>query len=301
MRWTIISLLWLAGCDSCSSSTQVEGPHPYIRCMLGDQAEGEWRWRELNIRAEDHTLHVRGLTEFAAFVATEKTPSLLEDVDETLPLFVLGGFAVDEEGAKAFLDALDDRIAFLLPGGRDAPDVMDVIRDSGAHIVDLRGVHTIITDFGTFIVVSGAPDGRYALGENRCGYGANDIKRLAESLDDEPSSARYWLSWASPRGDGEYAPDLGFGGIHVGDERLQELSQNMGIQGGLVAWPTTQAGRISTVNGQESAANQTSHDLFATVIHLGEEIERWDGTRAPSGFLWVKINDEGLHVSPRPL
>ena len=112
---------------------------------------------------------------------------------------------------------------------------------------------------------------------------------------------RRWLSWAAPRGEGPYAPDLGHGGVHVGDVRLADVGGAKNVRGGIFAWPETQAGVVSRDDGAHPVADEAALDLAVVVPHLGEVVELADESRRPSGVAMIEVDGEGLRASFRPL
>ena len=141
---------------------------------------------------------------------------------------VLGGFARDPDSAEATLRALAEQgPSLLLPGGEDSTAAMDeaLARLESNSLVDLRGVSEVRYQGVSFVVVVGAPDGRYGRGDDACGFSANDLKQIAGRLSDAPQRAL--LSWAMPSA----SPDDKSGSA------LGELAESAGAQSGLYAWP----------------------------------------------------------------
>ncbi|MEM9073612.1 MAG: hypothetical protein AAGE52_34290 [Myxococcota bacterium] len=288
-------LLLLLGCSPCGEEAAlVDGPHPYRRCAFADPWEGAFTHGELQLEGEGRALRVQGLTQWAAFGASEAAGSRLEGL-EAMPLMILGG-PRDEAGWRALLEATGDRLVFVLPGGEDDPEVLAELLEEEERWVNLMGVHELRLDHGTFVVLPGSRDGRYSLGRG-CGFAESDLAALSLA----EGAPRWWLSWMTPRSEGPRGPDVGFGEVHAGDEALAAFGQAQGITGGIFAWPTTTAGTVSRNDGADPVADEAVTDLSAVVPRLGEAVERFDGALLPSGVLLVDLDGEGLRAGYRPL
>lgn len=273
--WKGLVLMLLSGCGGCGADERVEGPHPYVRCTLREPVVEASAVEGVELSLDGRILHVRGLTAATAFAVGEGSLAELP----AGPVVVLGGYARNEELAERVADALGQRLALLLPGGEDDPEIIDDVFDAD-NFVDLRGVHVLAFESWDWVVLPGAADGRYAFGDAACGYGDADIEALRETLDgrDRP---RMWLSWNAPAN----VADLGFEGVHVGDPRLDLAS------GGLFAFPGTTSG-LTAVEGLEHAVS---------VPRWGGFNERHDGTPVAPGVLDLQVLDEGLRSTYRPL
>lgn len=298
MRLGVVAFVLVVGCGSCGDDSRVDGPHPYVRCALGDGLEDSFTVGGVTVQGEGAVVTVRGLQEWAAFVATERAPAALASLDPDLPWMVLGGLR-DEASARSLLEAAAERLVFVLPGGDDDLEALDEVLDEEERWVDLRGVRELRLEHGTFVVLPGAPDGRYAVGEAGCGWGEDDLERL-RGVGEAPGP-RWWLSWAAPRSAGPYAPDRGFAGVHVGDPRLAALGDAEGVSGGLFAWPETQAGVVGRAGGAQPVADEAAPDLSVVVPRAGEAVERGDESRLPSGVVLIEAAAEGLRAAFRPL
>ncbi len=268
-------LMLLTGCGGCGADERVEGPHPYVRCALREPVLETEAIGEVELSLDGRILDVRGLTEASAFAVGEGSLAELP----AGPVVVIGGFARNESLAERVAEALGDRLALLLAGGEDDPEIIDDVFDAD-NFIDLRGVHVIALESWDWVVLPGAADGRYALGDEACGYGDADVEALRETLEgrDRP---RMWLSWNAPAN----VADLGFEGVHVGDPRLDLAT------GGLFAFPATTSG-TNAAEGLEHAVS---------VPRWGGFNERYDGTPVAPGVLEVQVRDEGLRSTYRPL
>jgi hypothetical protein len=133
--------------------------------------------------------------------------------------------------------------------------------------------------------VPGAPDGRYARADGACGIGEDDLDALADALgaatDDE---RRLLLSWAAPAGTDAA---LGMEGGDAGSAEISAFADAIGAEGGLFAWPESQAGRVAGEGAGRAAV--------APAI-AGPAVVRADGSPAPSGLLFVRLGPEGVQA-----
>lgn len=289
-----LPLLWL-GCSPCGGDArEVEGAHPYVRCGLNEPREGAWQAGPLSFTAEGRSLRVEGLARFAVLAGSEEHGALdgLPDV----PVVVLGGAT-----APGLVAALGERVVFLLPGGDDDAEAYDELLDelddeARDRVVDLSGVHELVLGAGRFVVLPGAPLGRYAVGDGSCGFGEPDIEQRSESEGDGP---RWLLSWASPLGSGPHAVDRGLGGRPAGDAHVGRLAEAVGATGGLFAFPRTTAGLAASLDGQRAlAAGEWAPDLAVVAPLLGGPTVRFDESSLDADFLLVEVGPTGLRVVP---
>lgn len=270
-------LVLLTGCGSCGDGARVDGPHPYVRCALREPSVELESYAGVSFSLQGRVLDVRGLTRLHGFAVGEGSRAELPDG----PVLVLGGFARNEALAESVVEAIGSRLAFFVPGGEDDPEVIDEVLDEPHH-VDLRGVHVLATEGFDWLVLPGAPDGRYALGDASCGYGDADVEALRDTLEGR-ERPRVWLSWNAPAG----IVDLGFEGARVGDPRLDLAS------GGVFAFPATHSG--------PAAEREASLDHAASVPRWGGFNERHDGAPVAPGVLEIHVEVEGLRTTYRPL
>lgn len=229
-------LLTLAGCDCGSVPLQVDGPHPYVRCLAFDVDEGALESAGATIEGHTLSLETTKPIEFFA-VRASSLPWLAENESDVLQV-VLGGFARDAEEAVPLLTALAARgPALLILGGDDDVEVFQEALEevSAPNLISLLGIRRV--DFGSagFVVVHGAPDGRYSRGDSACGYSAEDL----DLLGDDAEEGDLLVSWMVPTSEGM---DEGVLGQPVGDDGLARAVVDLSLQGGVHAWPSEQAG-----------------------------------------------------------
>ncbi|MBX3247028.1 MAG: hypothetical protein KF901_07600 [Myxococcales bacterium] len=288
------------GCGRCGEpGPTVEGPHPYVRCGEMALTEGRFGSDGVTFDVDGRTVRLAGASRLLVLAATDATPAALAGAP-VLPTLVLGGFGRDEAQARALLEALGPRPALLLAGGEDEPAAIEAAlrglsgRQRVAHI---SGAHRLETPHGTFVILPGAPNGRYARGSRACGFSDADVAARASSLGPAEGERRWLLSWAAPSGGGEHAPDRGFGGVRVGSDEVATLARQTGARGGLFAWPRTTAGLASAGEGaREVPVGEAAEDLAVVVPLAGAATERFDGSLLRASWLVLELGPEGLRV-----
>jgi hypothetical protein len=285
-----LALLLAVACD-CGQGTTVDGPHPYVRCGEREPREGSWSAGALRFEGEDRALRVEGLDRFVALTAVDVEGAT--ELPADLPVLVLGGTT-----APGLLAALESRVVFLLPGGDDDAEAYDDLLseldgDARDRVIDLAGVHELVTAHGRFVVLPGAPEGRYARGDASCGFGAADVEARAS----EREGATWLLAWAAPSTTGPHGVDRGFGGVHVGAPLVRELAGSVGARGGIFAFPNTTAALPTTLTGDAPIANDAwSPELAVTVPRLGAPTERFDEGMLAQSHLVIEVGERGLRV-----
>ncbi len=291
-------LVWLAGvvtvgaCD-CGVETHVEGAHPYERCTVMEPPEGPVWGGELAVSGviDGHTLTIGGVDRVEAFAVSVGANDWLEATDAKAPLqIVLGGFGRSTREAEGLLGRIAARgPALLLSGGEDRGEVLSealaqLEASARASLVDLRGIRELIIGPRRFMVLAGAPEGRYGLGDEACGFGPDDIALLAE----DAQAGDHLLSWIAPRREGSDPLDRGVLGTHVGDPGLAAWMEENELIGGIYAWPFEAGGSTSGGDSPEWVVEG------AGTLHLDAL-----GSRVVGDSLVVRIDGEGLSSEPR--
>jgi len=260
----LLVLLVACDCGGCGEELEVAGPHPWVRCMAKEPEERETTLGEVGVRVEGRTLHLDGAGALRFFSVAPGAD--LAAAGEGVH-FVLGGFARPDAPDLAALRG----VGLLLPGGGDDAERMDALLEEHDHLVDLRGVHAVELGWKRFLLVSGAPEGRYALGEGSCGFDGADLEELE-------GTAEVLVSWAAPR-------VTGFGGVPVTVPSLEALVERSGVETTVAAWP-----RLGV--GEEGA--------LRIAPTLGMPSEGVDGERVPSGVLVMESGPEGVQWRLEP-
>ncbi len=306
---TVMLSIAVGGCGSCgscgSSGTAAEGlradePSPHVRCLAAEpDREGSVNVGELTLTIEDRDLTLSGAEplRFAAFAGpapfTVDLTDALGAVGDSGVHFVvvLGAFGDDAESLAATLEALGglELPVFLVPGGRDDAVLLegaldDLEDDVAARIVDLSPFDRLIAGAVELVPVAGAPGGRYGRVDTACGFGADDLEDLADRIgeaEEGEGAPRYLLSWAAPAG----GIAAGITGADAGDPALREFAEEIGIRGGIFAWPGEAAGRVEDADGRRS-------EVVRRIA--GSPSFRADGARSPVGPSFFTAGADGI-------
>ncbi|MFT5356103.1 MAG: hypothetical protein ACI9KE_003326 [Polyangiales bacterium] len=229
-------LLTLASCDCGAESQQVDGPHPYVRCLAFEAEEGPLE--TLGGVVEGQTLSLQNVDSVEFFAVRASSLAWLGENESDALQVVLGGFARDEANAVPLLTALAARgPALLLLGGEDDVEIFQDAFDevSAPNLISLLGIRRVDLGSTGMVVVPGAQNGRYGRGDSACGYAAEDLALLG----DDAEAGDLLVSWMVPTGEGI---DEGILGQRIGDEALAQAAAELALAGGVHAWPTEQAG-----------------------------------------------------------
>lgn len=300
--WLILlTLLSLGGCR-CSKLAGKADSLEFKRCPQLDAPDARSvRAGALEIVIDERLMTVKskqGSVRVAAFtgpVGAALTRHELSTLSAAQPelVILLGGLGENEEMAKATLASLATlRVPVLfVAGGTDRVNVFEAAFDdlddqARDLMIQGSGLRELRIGRDRFAIVAGAPDGRYALDEEACGFESDDLDAVREAIEsDEEKGARLWLlSWSAPAG---FGVTRSLGGQDVGSEGLAELAEDLGAQGGLFAFP-------------ESAVAQPITDaqrkgLSLVVPRLGRTgASRAEGGRVPSSVAKLTVSGAGI-------
>jgi len=300
--WLILfTLLSLGGCRCSKLSGKVDSLE-FKRCAQLDPPEARsLRAGALELVIEDRLLSVKskqGSVRVAAFAGpvgaalTRYELSILSAAQAEL-VIVMGGLGDDEEMAKATLAGLSTlRVPVLfIAGGADRVSVFEsAFDDLDDRARDLMiqgsGLRELRVGRDRFAILAGAPEGRYAIDEDACGFEGDDVDAVREAIEsDEEKGARVWLlSWGAPAG---FGVTRALSGQDVGSEALSELAEDLGALGGLFAFPESAVGQPIT--------DAQRKGLSLVVPRLGRTgATRAEGGRVPSGVAKLTISGSGL-------
>lgn len=302
----ILALVLLLGCNE--HGRRASGAHDYVRCMAVDaDEETSGSIGRARFTLDDRTLTLTSLPtplRIAAFRGAGGTEASLESaisgVMEQQPglVFVLGGLGPDAASARAHLDGLAALgiPVVVLPGGEDAAEIfgeaLDAARERHRSVFDGRRIRSVVVGEERFVLLSGAPDGRYAASEAHCGNHEEDREELAD-LD----GGRRWLvSWAAPSGGGAEAVGRGFDGVDAGDRRVAQLAHGLDDAGGIFAFPATRALVAAPADGSRRLGPTEADAHFRVVVPriAGPADERDDLSLVPAGAAILELSGEGL-------
>jgi hypothetical protein len=241
----------LAGCNLWTErKLREDGPTPFTRCaaaaaprartgtIAGVSIDLKDRWLQLSKSAPALRLSVFG----AAGLGEPPAASDLAKLRATTPdvLLLLGGLGESAAVANATVKALAGlgRLVLVIAGGRDAYRVVhEALAAAGedAWVVDATALRSISIGKDVLIPWGGSEQGRYALDETHCGFGARDVHEAAAALGPAGPEERRWLaSWQALPAAGERRAIREAGELGSELVRLHEL---LGVRGSLGAWP----------------------------------------------------------------
>mgnify|MGYP003429135147 FL=1 len=202
---------------------------------------------------------------------------------------MLGGLGDNAEDARATVKALSGlgRLVMVVLGGRDAyRPAGAALHELGdeAVVVDVSAVRSIKIGGDVLIPWAGAEQGRYALDETRCGYGARDADEAVQTRGPAATDERRWLvSWqalppAAARSMASDRRELGM--------ELARLAERLGVKGSLGAWPASET---------ESGPPGPLGNMLVPRA-WGPNVERPDGTIAPHRVAVVAFDAAGPRI-----
>ena len=165
-------------------------------------------------------------------------------------VLLLGGLGDDVGAASANLAALSAlRVptVFIAGGADRAAGDRGGLRlarcGCGELLLHGSGLRELRIGKERFAVVSGSPLGRYALDDEACGFAADRLGRGARGARCRAASLAAHLAAVAglPRRAGVISNAAG---VDVGSPELFALAQALSAQGGLFAYPETQAGMV---------------------------------------------------------
>jgi hypothetical protein len=278
-----IGLLAVGCADGCPADhgLTVGGATPFVRCLAADPPSArtvrvgsavlDLRDRELTISGLGPVVRMAAFSGPAFFAAPGALElSALRAASPNL-LLLLGDVGDQPAIAQATLARLSElRLPTLvLAGGRDTrrsmADALRTLDAAGSWIVDITALESVRVGGATLIPVSGAREGRYARTDQSCGYGREDVTRIAARLEGTDPGSRIVVGWEAPEFGGRSAPGI-----------VQEL----GAAAGLFAWPVGPPWELG-----EPAAAQPEPALVSSVPRLGGAAsESVQGARIAAGF-----------------
>ena len=303
-----VGSLRLALCIACSlgacslwSERQLreEGPSPFTRCgaaaapreRSGEIAGVSIRVSERMVQLSKSAPGLRLAVFGAAGLGGPPSSAALERLRATRAdvLLLLGGLGESPAVASATVKTLASlgRLVLVVLGGRDAYRVAhDALREApdDAWILDATALRSIRIGHHVLIPWGGSEQGRYALDEGHCGFGARDVREAVAALGPAPAGERRWLaSWQALPTASERAA------IRDSDElgaQLVRLAESLGIQGSLAAWPA------------DSAPEPEPGRLKALRVPRawGPPDERSDGTPRPAGASVLVFETDGPRI-----
>jgi hypothetical protein len=292
--------LWLLalsqGCRCSTAVTEVDH-QSFVRCAMLEPPVA----RAVRIGAQELTVKgrraaVSGPLPARVAVFTGPVGASLTHVDiaavaalRPTQVWVLGGIGDDLSTISSTLAALAELSVpvLLVPGGADRPALVDAAlaglpASAAQRIVHGAGLAGLAVGRQQFVLVPGAPNGRYAIDPDACGFVAEDINVLTEGAN--ANDPRPWVvAWAAPGGLGiaetREAGDLG-------SPEIARLMASVRARGGIFAWPEV---------ASAASRGPSNHELLALVPRLGRTgTLTADGGRLGPGLLLLRVTDAGV-------
>ncbi len=251
-------------------------------------AERQWRAGGLRLAIQGRELRIEGAPSswtLATFTGPVDAGSIRALRRERPRLaVVLGAIGEDAADASRTLAALAELRApvLVLPGGADRLEVLEeafeALEPPAADlVVPAWALRRVTIGSIELVPVAGAPDGRYAIGDDACGFSADDVA----SFEPGDAAHRYLLSWAAPRGSGPGS--LGVASVEAGSPVLADLAERLGTEGAIFAWP------------HEAAGSSAPRGVAVRPL-AGAWIVRADGSRAAPGATLLTAGPRGLEL-----
>jgi hypothetical protein len=208
----ILTLVLVSGCGFCGESAELrDGPHPYRACLSSDPPKsrevdlGESRLivegrraRYVSSEAKLRIAAFRGADD--ELVDLSRAVSAVDEESVDL-IFVLGALGRERGEVEAHLEALSRtrRPLVLIPGGDDSLRALDdalgaLSGEDRDRIVDGRRTSILEAGGREWLLVPGAPEGRYAYSSEACGFNRADLDARRADLRGD---GHLTLAWAS--------------------------------------------------------------------------------------------------------
>ena len=243
----MLLLTLLLGCRCGLPRAEVSG-QAFVRCaQLEPPASGRWRAGELTLAVTGRSLAIEahGDLRIVAFTGPVAGPLAVAHVAwlrKAHPqlVLVLGGLGETAEIASQSLTRLADlRVPTLFIAGGD--DRAQVVEDAfarlddaqRAHVVHASGLRSVRVGVQHFVIVPGAPLGRYALDAEACGFVEDDLVEVRAAAAEQGMTRPWLLSWHAPAGVGATARDRS----ELGSPELGRLGRELGSPGAVFAQP----------------------------------------------------------------
>ena len=311
-------LVLLAGCELCGDRAvpdrlRATTPVPHIRCLAADPPPArKWKLGRLGLELQGRELIVEGLparTRVAVFsgpaFSTGSPHAPIGQMAEAKPdlALMLGGAGDSSDDCARNLKLLGELEipTLVLAGGRDSwphwSSAFDALDGKGRdRVVDITTLVRIRLGAHVLVPVAGAANGRYAIGDDACGFGKDDLQERVSVLGPAKRERRWLVSWETPMGGDERSPARVSGGIDVGSAALADFARQAGIEGGLFGWPYAQVMRPRNKDGRVVFDEPLSGLRLVAPRIDGPAMERDDGSRQMPGFAMVVFSASGASV-----
>ena len=293
----MLALTLLLGCRCGAPRAEVAGQE-FVRCaQLDPPKSARWRAGDLTLEVSGRTLDIdaREHLRIAAFTGplagslAASHVAQLRDANAQLLLYLggLGDTAASARQSLMLLAGLQVPTLFIAGGDDRAAIVEDAFSGlddtARALVVHASGLRSLRVGSQQFVIVAGAPLGRYALDAEACGFVEEDLAEVRAAATQSGVTRPWLLSWHAPDGVGARAFDQS----ELGSPELGRLARALGSAGGVFAQPEGRAGL--------SASGQGAW----IVRRLGATGSlRVDGSLLAPGYTLLTLTPTGLRHQP---
>lgn len=305
-----VMVLVVAGCGRCNSVSEVGGETPYERCLDADPPSFPANLGKLKFTLADRVLEIHGLPPEPR-VAVFQGPGMATGMSSTAALaaltaqtpdllLMLGGLGTDAKTAATVLGSVAEVgvPVLFLAGGRDRANTLAEGRETlpdplANRVLDTTALVGVRVHAYFLLLLAGAAGGQDGIADDSCGFSEADIEPRLDAAKTAASRSRVVIvSWAIPAG------PLGgsdSGVSIVGSGLIAGLQADLGVVGGLHAWPDHQVMRPLSKANQALGWGVPVADLQLVVPRLiGPSHQRADGTRQTPGFAIIRLAKAGL-------
>lgn len=294
-----LPLLWtLLGCRCNTLEAEIDG-QKFVRCaQAAPPKERRVELAGLTLTAEERTLRVeaRGPLTIVAFTGPVEEPfsasdlALLAQSRASLALY-LGGLGSTPELARANLTKLAalNIPTLFVAGGSDRLSVVEeafgALDERSAELLShVSGIRELRFGADRFVIVPGAPFGRYAVDDQACGFTLSDLEDIQKAASASTATRTWLLAWHAPAG---FDVSEGFAGVESGSADLRGLALALHARGGIFAYP----------EGPVSKSEVTTRAWIAPRLGSTGSL-RADGSRLPASVVRLSLGPEGLSQLP---
>jgi hypothetical protein len=247
----VLLVVVCCGDDTDAAALRVGGDHPYVRCGALDPEIPDGN----NITLEDGARAVMRDTPERVVVFAGPGESALDlgPVRAMRPELVI---VVGDLGRHAAELARLRVPVLFVAGGADRHPV------PARGIIDASRLRSLTFGSHELVFLASAPDGRYAIDDDGCGFGADDLTRFERELGPPREGiSRHLVSWAGPSG-------AGLAGVDGGSELVARYARRTGARTTTFAWPRESAPIVPIAGPWPYAADGVRRRPGPTLLDL---------------------------------
>ena len=280
-------LLTSLSCGDTGPKTGKAEGESFLRCAYPVDDGQKERFELSPLRVERDGLNVvvqgieRGLIVFGILSGLrEPSDATLKNIDYFLKQFkdagvqsilVAGDLGFRQEQIEATLQRLSRAPVpiLLIPGAQESFDLfrkaIDNQRRTSPQLLDMTKVRRVTVGNVSVVSIPGYFKPFYlSAGERGCSYTESDLEKLSDLFKNK--GVTFVLSHSPPRSVGEWAVDMGGGGVNTGDLALKRVLQRADVQFGVFGHVYESGGHATGSDGRSPLASgiwQTSLFLQA--------------------------------------